>query len=255
MILGPLSFLRSLPSFGTLGVPAAEAVNSHDSLRRFENLTRVENRSEFFRGNALLGGVPFIGMEWDTFAGLVIGAGVATLLFRRVQMIWEAKVRPFGALSDINLLIHNWAVTDEDEARVMASSIGLLFLRYVGERTNAYDHEHFQVPYTIDPKAWSEIDARRADLTSRYVRTIVGTFRDFVRGLSLLSGQDFGDVYRDFFKDFLDKIFLVIGPLTRWQDPPTQEDLHNFDHFRIILRREIEALEAKIRAVPADQGI
>jgi len=264
MLLGPLSFLHSLPSLGAAGATAASArsinaaagvADNADSLRRFENLTRVESRPSLLRADLLMGGVPIVGMDWDTFAGVVIAAGLATFLFRRVQAVWEAKVRPFGSLSDINLLIHNWAVTDEDEARVMATNIGRIFLRSVREKSSAYDHAHFQVPYAIDPKEWGEIGDRRNALTGRYVRTIVETFRDFGRGLSLLSGKDYGDVYREFFTDFMDKIYLVIGPLTRWQDPPTGEDLHNFDHFRITLRREIAVLESKIRAIPVSQAV
>jgi hypothetical protein len=83
----------------------------------------------------------------------------------------------------------------------------------------------------------------------------VSTFHDFGRGLSLLSGKDYGGIYRDFFCEFIDKIYLVIGPLARWQTPPTDEDLHNFDHFRTILRREIAVLEAKINEMPVRQAV
>jgi len=264
MPLSPLSFLNSLPTFGLIEsatplLPPLElehgTIGGADTFRRFENMTRSERRSEFFPRDALLGGIPLVGMDWGTFAALVIGAGIATLIIRRVQFVWEARTRPFGLHSDINLLIHNWAVTNEDEALVMAANIGRLFLRSTKGMASSYDHEHFQIPYTIDPKAWSEIQVKRNELTGRFVSQIVRAFRDFGFGLSLLSNQDYGDVYRDFFKDFMDKIYLAIGPLTRWQDPPTGEDLHNFDHFRVILRREIQALEVKIREVPAAQAV
>jgi hypothetical protein len=221
--------------------------------RRF--LALAGDRRDVPAGGALFGGLPFLGMSWETLAGLALAAGVATLFVRGVQRYWEIKTRPFGELRDLNFVALHWAVTDESDARVLASKIGLLFLGELRSALNAYDQEYFQVPYTIDPKEWGLIEEFRHRITARHLGRLLGLFRDFGRGLSILSARDWGCVYREIFGDFMDKVFLVMAPMTRWDVPPSQENLADLKAFRSVLREQMRALELKLDAPPAAQAV
>lgn len=186
-------------------------------------------------------------MDWGTFGLIVAGAGIATLLFQRLHAVWDMKARPFGSLTDINLLVLNWAVLDENDAQAMSARIGALFIQRLRETINEYDQSHFQIPYNIHPNEWHSIDEMRQALIVPYVRAQLRLFQDFAQGMAIITQRDFGDIFVKNFDDFSHKIFLVAGPMTRIEDPPSREDLHNFEAFQTTLRREIHELESRLR--------
>jgi len=255
-IFGPAfgPFFGTVPS-GGCARPASVGEDPAETYRRFQNLTRPEGRAVFPRREMLLGGVPFLGMSWEELAGIAVAAGAATLLVRGLQKYWETKTRPFGELRELNRLTFDWAVTDEEDARRLAANLGAAFVNAIREKTNAYHQEYFQAPYTVPPQEWGRIGEIRNRLTGRYLRSVLGAFRDCARGLSILTRKDWGSVYAETFDDFMGKVFLVAGPMTRWQDPPTPEDQHNFEQFELVLRRELGRLEAKIGTAPARQAV
>jgi hypothetical protein len=53
----------------------------------------------------------------------------------------------------------------------------------------------------------------------------------------------------------MDKVFLVMAPMTRWDVPPSQENLADLKAFRSVLREQMRALELKLDAPPAAQAV
>jgi hypothetical protein len=155
----------------------------------------------------------------------------------------------------LNELVHNWAVTDEDEACGQARRIGDAFLFQVKSRRGEYDNDYLQVSWNIDPKRWAQRDEDRERLTTRYAKDVSGSFRDFAQGVLILSRGDWGHVYKEVFGSFLQNVALAAGPIARWDPPLNDEDRANFRHFERILRREVLALEMKLEAISLPQAV
>lgn len=231
---------------------AGSLLASHDAFRRMTSVSPSETYATRLFGT----GLPLLGnMTPGDVVTMVAAAGIATLLIRGVQILLASRTHPFGGLSSLNDLVHNWAVEDEADARAQAKRLGDAFLAEVKTRRSAYENEHFQVSWNIDPKQWADKDEIRQRLTTRYAKDIAESFRDFARGVSLLSQRDWGSVYKEVFEGFLRNVAVAIGPLTRWQPPLNDEDLANFRNFQVVLRREVLALEMKLEALSEPQAV
>ncbi|HEX5036937.1 MAG TPA: hypothetical protein VFX30_07235 [bacterium] len=253
-----LTALRTTLPVAALELPpfrpeAGSLLASHDSFRRMTSASPVEAHATRLFGT----GLPLIGnLSTEEVVTMVAAAGVATLLIRGAQILLASKTHPFGGLSSLNDLVHNWAVEDESDARAQAKRLGDAFLAEVKARRNDYENDHFKVTWDgMEPNQWADKDEIRQRLTTRYAKDIAESFRDFARGVSLLSERDWGKIYKEVFEGFLHNVAVAIGPLTRWQPPLNDEDLANFRNFQTILRREVLALEMKLEALSEPHAV
>jgi hypothetical protein len=244
--LGMAALRATLPEMALeLPLLRPEAGSLAASQEAFRRMTSAAPAGTY--ATLLFGGPPLIGnLSAEEVGVMIAAAGIATLLIRGIQRLLAFKTHPFGELSSLNDLVHNWAVTDENDARAQAKRIGDAFLAKVRNRRYEYDNKHLQVSWEIDPKQWAHRDEVRQRLTTRYAKDICDNFRDFAQGVAILSRGDWGNIYNEIFESFLHNVAVAIEPITRWQPPLNAEDEDKFRHFQTVLRREVLALEMKL---------